>query len=185
PAVQPTAIVTEAPLPSPQPEQPTESSAVQAAPAAEALPPAEPKVGFLAPDLTLSTLDGSSIRLADLRGKNVLINYWVTWCIPCMAELPVLSQLSQVYQEQNVVILAVNGIQQDQLGDVQQVVAELGLTQPVLLDEHESFWSTYLVQFLPTSFFIDSQGVIRHIMLGSATEDVIRSKLDMLITNQL
>jgi peroxiredoxin len=177
-------IVTEAPQPT-QVEQPTESPAVEEAAPAEALPPAEPKVGFLAPDLTLTALDGSLVRLADLRGKNVLINYWVTWCIPCMDELPILSQLSQDYQDQNVIILTVNGIEQDQLGEVQQLVAELGLTQPVLLDEHESFWSTYLVQFLPTSFFIDTQGVIRHIMLGSATEDAIRSKIDQLIVNQL
>lgn len=185
PEVQPTAFLIETPLPTSQPEQPTENSAVQAAPQAEALPSAEPKVGFLAPDISLSTLDGSVVRLADLRGKNVLINYWVTWCIPCMNELPVLSQLSQVYQDQNVVILTVNGIEQDQMGAVQQVVADLGLKQPVLLDESQSFWSTYLVQFLPTSFFIDTQGIIRHIMLGSATEDALRSKLDMLILNQL
>jgi thiol-disulfide isomerase/thioredoxin len=125
------------------------------------------------------------VRLADLRGKNILINYWVTWCIPCMDELPILSRLNQDYQDQNVIILTVNGIEQDQLGEVQQLVAELGLTQPVLLDENESFWSTYLVQFLPTSFFIDTEGIIRHIMLGSATEDVIRSKIDQLIVNQL
>jgi peroxiredoxin len=158
--------------------------AEQPAPA-QALPPAEPKVGFLAPDLTLTALDGSSIRLSDLRGKNVLLNYWVTWCIPCMDELPILSQLSLEYQGQNVVILAVNGIEQDQLGAVQQLVSDMGLAQPVLLDENESLWTTYLVQFLPTSFFIDTQGVIRHIMLGSAPEDVIRTKLDQLIVNQL
>jgi peroxiredoxin len=151
----------------------------------EASPPAEPKVGFLAPDLTLTTLDGSTVNLSDLRGKNVLVNYWVTWCIPCMDELPALQRLSQDYQERNVVILTVNGIEQDELGKVQQLVADMGLTTTVMLDENESFWKTYLVQFLPTSFFIDTQGVIRHIMLGSGTEDTIRLKIDQLIANQL
>ncbi len=169
----------------PDATQPTAPAAVVESEQVESLPPVEPKVGFLAPDITLTTLDGSSVRLADLRGKNILINYWVTWCIPCMDELPILSRLNQDYQDQNVIILTVNGIEQDQLGEVQQLVAELGLTQPVLLDENESFWSTYLVQFLPTSFFIDTEGIIRHIMLGSATEDVIRSKIDQLIVNQL
>jgi peroxiredoxin len=151
----------------------------------EALPPAEPKVGFLAPDLTLTSLDGSAINLSELRGKNVLVNYWVTWCVPCMDELPALQRLSQDYQEQNLVILTVNGIEQDELGKVQQLVTDLGLTTTVMLDENESFWKTYLVQFLPTSFFIDTQGVIRHIMLGSGTEDNIRLKIDQLIANQL
>jgi peroxiredoxin len=166
------------------PAEPVQPAA--AAPASgEALPPAEPKVGFLAPDLTLITLDGSAVNLADLRGKNVLVNYWVTWCIPCMDELPALQRLSQDYQGQNVVILTVNGIEQDELGKVQQLVADMGLTTTVMLDENESFWKTYLVQFLPTSFFIDTQGVIRHIMLGSGTEETIRLKIDQLIANQL
>ena len=148
------------------------------------LPPAEPKVGFLAPDITLNALDGTSLRLSDLRGKNIIINYWVTWCIPCQDELPALSRVSQDYQDQNLVILTVNGIQQDQLDKVQQLVSDLGLINPVLLDEGEAFWSTYMVQFLPTSFFIDSQGIIRHIMLGSTSEDNLRAKINQLINNQ-
>jgi len=102
-----------------------------------------------------------------------------------MDELPLLSRVSLDYQDQNLVILTVNGIEQDQLDKVQQIISELGLDQTVLLDEHESFWTTYLVQFLPTSFFIDTQGVIRHIMLGSATEDTLRSTIDQLLAGQL
>lgn len=161
------------------------SSPVEAPSPAESLPLAEPRVGFLAPDLTLTALDGETIRIADLRGKNILINYWVSWCIPCMDELSALSRVYQDYQDQNVAIITVNGIEQDELEKVNQVVADLALVQPVLLDAKEAFWSTYLVQFLPTSFFIDTEGVIRHIMLGSAAEDVIRSKIDQLIINQL
>ncbi len=151
---------------------------------AEASLPAEPKVGFLAPDITLNALDGTAFRLSDLRGKNIILNYWVTWCIPCQDELPALSRVSQDYQDQNLVILTINGIQQDKLDKVQQLVIDLGLTNPVLLDEGETFWSTYMVQFLPTSFFIDNQGIIRHIMLGSATEDALRAKVNQLINNQ-
>jgi len=166
------------------PVTPTLEAAPVEAQAAAALPDAEPKVGFMAPDITLTALDGSTIKLSDLRGKNVLINYWVTWCIPCMDELPALSRLSQDYQGQNLVILTVNGINQDELSKVQQLVTDLGLSNPVLLDEGEAFWNTYLVQFLPTSFFIDSQGIIRHIQLGSASEDQIRANVDQLINNQ-
>lgn len=152
---------------------------------AEALPSEEPQVGFLAPDLTLINMDGNVIRLSDLRGKNVVINYWVTWCVPCQEELPALDKISQEYQNNNLVVISINGIEQDQIEAVRQMVSEMGLTQTIALDENENFWQSYLVQFLPTSFFIDSQGIIRHILLGSTSEENFRTKVDELLAGQL
>ena len=181
----PTLEAEPAPQMDAQPPSPASEEAAPDPAVVENLPPVEPHVGFLAPDITLTAIDGNAVALSELRGKNVLINYWVTWCVPCMDELPLLSRVSLDYQDQNLVVLTVNGIEQDQLDKVQQIISELGLDQTVLLDKHESFWTTYLVQFLPTSFFIDTQGVIRHIMLGSATEDTLRSTIDQLLAGQL
>lgn len=145
----------------------------------------EPSVGFTAPDFALKTLDGGTLSLSELRGKNVMLNYWASWCIPCMEELPILEKIYQDYQGKDVVILSVNGIQQDDLSTVSETVGSLGLTYPVVLDEGESLWNAYLVRFLPTSFFIDDQGVIRDIQLGSVSEADLRLKIDRLISDQL
>jgi len=151
----------------------------------DALPPTEVKVGFSAPNFSMTTLDGRTVQLSDLRGQNVLINYWVTWCDPCIEELGFLDQIGQEYLARGFTILSVNGLAQNPLPDVEAVVNQNGLTFPILLDENDGFYQTYLVKFLPTSFFIDENGVIRHIQLGSATEDVFRSKIEQLLTDQL
>jgi peroxiredoxin len=150
-----------------------------------ALPPVSPEVGGLAPDLSLTTLNEENIQISQLRGKYLLINYWVTWCIPCMDELPALDRVSRDYQAENVVILTVNGTAKDKIDDITRVVNDLQLTNPILLDKRDEFWKAYHVQFLPTSFLIDNNGVIRYIIRGSATEEVIREKLDLLVSGQL
>jgi len=145
----------------------------------------EPTVGSQAPEFNLQTLDGQSLQLSALRGKNVLLSYWVTWCIPCMEELPILNQLSQEYQAQNLVILSVNGIKQDEMGKVMAAVADLGISMPMAFDQDDALWNSYWVRFLPTSFFIDEDGVIRHIQLGNLSEEDLRSKIEQLMSDQL
>jgi peroxiredoxin len=140
-------------------------------------------VGFSAPDFTLTTLDGKSVRLSDLQGQNILVNYWVTWCDPCLEELGFLDNLAQEYQARGFTILSVNGLAQNPLPDVESIVSQKSLTLPVLLDESDNFYNTYLVKFLPTSFFIDENGVIRHIQLGSATEETFRAKIEQLLSD--
>ena len=148
-------------------------------------PSVEPSVGHTAPDFALNTLNGSQMRLSDLKGKNVLINYWVTWCIPCMEEMPTIQKLYQEYAQKGLMVVSVNGIAQDELDKVTQTVTNLGLTYPIVLDENDTIYKSYWVSFLPTSFFIDEQGVIRHIKLGGASEEELRIKLDQLLADQL
>jgi len=133
----------------------------------------------------MTTLDGKTVQLSDFRGQNVLINYWVTWCDPCLQELGFLDKIEQEYQGRGFTILSVNGLAQNPMSDVEAVVSQDGLTLPILLDENDSFFQTYLVKFLPTSFFIDENGVFRHIQLGSATEDTFRTKIEQLLSDQL
>ena len=145
----------------------------------------EPTVGSFAPDFTLQTLDGGSINLSGLRGQNVLINYWVTWCEPCLEEMPALEKIHQEYQGKNLVILSVNGIAQDDLQKVQDTVSGLGLTYPVVLDEADTIFKSYWLGFMPTSVFIDAQGVIRFIKFGGADETEFRAKIDQLLAGTL
>jgi cytochrome c biogenesis protein CcmG/thiol:disulfide interchange protein DsbE len=150
------------------------------------IPAGEPRVGYLAPDFTLQTIDGQTVQLSSLRGKSVVINYWVTWCVPCMTELPALDSIFQDYQDQGMMILSVNGIEQDELTKVNETVNSMALTYPVLLDEGDLLKQKYWIGgFVPTTFFIDDQGIIREILLGSASEADFREKIDKLLSHQL
>jgi peroxiredoxin len=182
----PTAIPVLPPAqPSPTPAEP--APAPQPAPAQNLLPPDQlpsvaPTKGHLAPDFTLQTIDGTSIHLADLRGQPVIVNYWSTWCIPCQEELPALEQLRAEFQGSGITILSINAIEQDTMEDVQQTIAQHGLTHPILLDKGAAFYDAYNVLFFPTSFFIDANGIITEVLLGGATQDEFRQRIQRLLS---
>lgn len=142
-------------------------------------------VGSLAPDFRLTTLDGENISLADLQGKNVLINYWATWCPPCLNELTALENIQNQFEHQDFLVVTINGIEQDNLGDVQATVQEYGITYPVLLDENETFWDSYRILFLPTSIYIDELGIIRFIKFGEQSEAEFVDMIQQLLSDQL
>jgi peroxiredoxin len=173
-------VETEPQVAEPTPEPPQ--------PADEAVPAnlnVDPSVGSLAPDFQLTTLDGGNISLADLQGKNVLINYWATWCPPCLNELTALENIQSQFEGQDFVIVTINGIEQDNLGDVQATIQKYGVTYPVLLDENEAFWDAYRILFLPTSIYINEQGVIRFIKLGEQSEAEFADMIEQLLSDQL
>ncbi len=125
-----------------------------------------PHRGFLAPDFELQNAAGESIRLSDLRGQAILLNIWATWCPPCQAEMPAMQAVYEAYQEDGFVILAVNAANQDDRQAVLSFIQEYSLTFPVLFDDTGSVAQTYLANALPTSFFIDRNGVIQEVVVG-------------------
>ncbi len=144
-----------------------------------------PQQGFLAPDFTLETLAGESITLSELRGKAVLLNFWATWCPPCRAEMPAFQQAYQDYSDQDFVILAVNAIQQDNLAAIHEFQAEYGLSFPIVLDNDGNVSRAYQVRSLPTSFFIDKDGVISEVVIGGPiAEALIRSRIEELVNHE-
>lgn len=147
--------------------------------------PVEPAVGSRAPDFTLQTLDGQTVRMADLLGRPVVISYWATWCIPCKQELPVLNQLYQEYRERGLVVLSVNATDQDDLQSVQSMAAEMGMSFPVLLDDGKNFSESYQAMFFPSTFFVDPNGVIRFIRLGDSSEEFLRDHVEGLLAGTL
>ncbi len=142
-----------------------------------------PAEGFLAPDFTLDTLDGTQITLSDLRGQVVLVNFWASWCPPCRTEMPAMERVYQDYAGQGFVILAVNATNQDSVEAARQFVAEQGLTFPILLDSSGSVSALYQMRSLPTSFFIGADGIIDEVVIGGPmSEALLRTRIENLLT---
>jgi len=121
-------------------------------------------VGSVAPDFTLTSLSGENIRLAEQRGKIVIVTFWASWCSPCRIELPHFQKLQQDLDEDKVSVLAVSA--DSRLKDVSTFSKELSLTVPMFFDPGLDVNQLYRVRAMPTTFIIDSSGVIRNIHMG-------------------
>jgi len=137
--------------------------------------PAIPLPGHPAPDFALQSLDGQTLHLSDLHGQAVVLNFWASWCPPCRAEMPELEQAYQDNQSGGLVVLGVNqGEQQPVAADF---VQQFGLTFPVVLDQDLLASRTYKVNSLPTTFFIDRNGIIRERVTGQMNTALLDEKL--------
>lgn len=140
---------------------------------------AVPQQGFPAPDFQLPALDGSSVRLSDLRGRPVIVNFWATWCPPCRAEMPALQQVARRYEAQGLTVLLVN--QGEPPAQVRAFLDSLGITLPTLLD-NGTVALAYRVRGLPTTVFIRPDGHIEDIVTGGPlTEPFLESKVQALL----
>jgi peroxiredoxin len=141
-----------------------------------------PRQGFMAPDFSLQTPDGQSLRLSDLRGRAVLVNLWTSWCPPCRQEMPAMQRAYAEFQGQGFEILAVNATHQDSLQDAVQFSSDLGLSFPILLDNQGEISQLYQLRSLPTSFFIDREGVIQEVVIGGPmSEALLRIRIQELL----
>lgn len=139
-----------------------------------------PRVGAIAPDFVLNGLDGRSIRLSDLRGKRVVVNFWATWCPPCRAEMPDLERVASEYRDLGVVVLAVDQLETPER--VTSFLTEIGLSPTPALspvfDVGGEVSQAYRVSALPSTFVVDANGVIRDVQLGPLNEGTLRAKLE-------
>ncbi len=125
---------------------------------------AQPAVGRLAPDFTLETLDGETFQLSDHLGKTpIVLNYWATWCGPCRREIPVL-QAAYEHYEGDILFLGVDLAEDPEV--VQAYVDDIGMTFTVPMDVDQVAAERYNIHGLPTTFFIDRDGIIRSVWAG-------------------
>ena len=137
------------------------------------------RVGAPAPDFRLLDLAGKEVRLSDFRGSRVLVNFWATWCPPCRAEMADLDAVARQGRDTGVVVLAVD--QEEDPDDVRRFVSTLGLSSlTVVLDEDGRVGATYRATGLPTSFFVDEQGVLRDIAVGPLSRSAATNRLERL-----
>lgn len=125
-----------------------------------------PQEGFLAPDFDLETLGSDRLSTNQLEGKAVILNFWASWCPPCRAEMPDFQQASQEYAGSDLLIIGINATSQDTRGNAISFLQENNITFPIALDPQGTAASDYQVHSLPTTFFIDSHGVIQKVVIG-------------------
>ena len=135
-----------------------------------------PIIGHPAPDFTLVDLEGNAVRLGDLRGKVVFLNFWAIGCPPCRLEMPEMEELYQEYKDDGVVIIGVDVGEPESI--VSAFVEENGYSWTFVIDTTgEVFMGEYEVTVIPWSFFIDRDGIIRAINRGYMDRATMEAKL--------
>lgn len=140
--------------------------------------PAVAEVNRPAPDFVLPAQGGGEVRLADYRGKVVLVNFWGTWCEPCKEETPALQQAYERLRGEGLVVVGVNLTNQEGSradAKIQQFVDSYGVTYPIALDTDGSVASDYRLYPIPTSYIVDPQGNIRFIKASVLTASEIEA----------
>lgn len=123
-----------------------------------------PAVGARAPDFALNSSTGRNMRLSELRGEVVLINFWATWCGPCRQEMPQLGRLYEQYRAAGFTLLGVNI--DDNRANAEAVVKKLGLHFPTLFDSDKRVARLYDVDTMPATLLIDRDGRVRYVHRG-------------------
>ena len=138
-------------------------------------PPAA-AIGRAAPDFRLTTLAGQPLRLSDLQGKTVLINFWATWCPPCRQEMPEIVSAYARYRDRGFAVVSVD--EQEDAGTVSKWVTEFGMQFPVVLDTSGQVGRAFRAgtQF-PTSLFIGPNGIITDIKYGPMDRQYLDQRL--------
>jgi thiol-disulfide isomerase/thioredoxin len=128
---------------------------------------AAPEVGLPAPEIQLAQLDGTPLRLSDLKGKAVLVNFWATWCGPCRVEMPMLQQAYERHPDE-LVVLGVNAAEPE--ATVRKNIDELGITFNILLDPESQAVRDYHISGFPTTYLIDKEGMIKVEHIGQLSQ---------------
>jgi len=129
----------------------------------------EVQVGKPAPDFELAMIDGSLMRLSDYRGQPVALNFWTTWCPGCGAELPRLEKTMEEHADEGLVVLAVNGGEWP--ANVESFLEERGVELDVPLDAKKEVYNHYNIKGLPTTIWIDRDGIVRAVHIGVLSDE--------------
>jgi len=141
------------------------------------------KVGNIAPDFKSETIDGKELKLSDYKGRVILLDFWASWCGPCQKELPFLFQLYDDNEDRNFIIIAVNI--DKKLNSAQKFLEKLTEKAhfPIVWDSKSEIPTLYNIESMPTTIFIDKEGVIRYIHTGftDPSKDLLRQELEELL----
>ncbi len=137
--------------------------------------------GSTAPDFTLKSRSGENIKLSELRGEVVMVNFWASWCAPCRQEMPLLEDIYDRYSDMGFTLLGVN-VEEDSSAAL-DLLKEIPVTFPILLDTRNSVSKLYNVVAMPSTVILDRDGKVRFIHRGylPGYEDEYRQQIKELI----
>jgi peroxiredoxin len=161
----------------PAPQASAEPSAAQQTDAVTS-----PLLGKPAPDFTLHDLAGRPVSLADYRGKAVLINFWATWCTPCLVEMPWFIALQNKYASQGFTILGIDDKDYpEDLSKVPSFARKMNLNYPVLYGTAKIYTAYGCCDYLPMSYYVDRAGTVRIATVGLGERDTVESYIRRLL----
>lgn len=142
-----------------------------------------PELAVPLPDGTtyqLTDLDGQPVRLADLRGKAVWINFWASWCPPCQSETPVIRDLAERYASRGLVVVGIS-VQETSLNDVRAYATRYQLGYTIATDLSGYIFRLYRPPGLPTQVFVGPDGAIRSVVLAPLTEADATAQIEAIL----
>jgi len=157
----------------PPPEEPPE-------PETTVEPEVGPQIGKYAPDFMFKNPEGETTSLSDFRGNSVVLNFWATWCGPCKFEMPLIQELANDAATTDIGLILMTVNSGESADTVAKFMIEKGFSFPVLLDTQKGIGRAYNVRAIPTTFFIDKDGIIRDIKVGAFTAE---ADLDAILEN--
>lgn len=135
-----------------------------------------------APDFDLQTMGGDRVKLGDLRGSPIVINFWSTWCGPCIAEHQLIRRMQQVYAPKGVLFYSI--LYEDTVENAKQFLKRYGDAAPILLDPGLRTAINYGVAGVPETFFIDRQGKVFYKHAGVLNPRIVAEKLALLMQEE-
>ena len=133
----------------------------------------------VAPDFTLQDLAGKKVRLADLKGKVVLLEFWATWCPPCRAEIPAIERLHTQYGGKGLTVLAI-ALDEGGWDEVKAFAAEHKISYTVLKGT-EDVSAKYMVRLIPSTFLVDKEGTIKKRYMGGGSSEAVEQDIKALL----
>jgi cytochrome c biogenesis protein CcmG/thiol:disulfide interchange protein DsbE len=132
-----------------------------------------------APQLTLQTLDGQTVSLEALHGRPVIVNFWASWCVPCREEFPLLVDAYQRYSPRGLEIVGI--IHDDGAQTATDFARSYGATWPLALDPNDEAWNAFRAAFVPVSYYIDRDGVVRAISYGPPPSGFLDDQIQQIL----
>lgn len=132
-----------------------------------------------APDFSLTSFDGETITLSELRGQVVIINFWASWCTTCREEAPYLEQTWRKYKDKGVVFIGVDYV--DAEPNALDYIAEFDITYPNVPDLGEKVAEAYRMQGVPETFYINKAGEIAGLYIGPLSPPILDNVIDDLL----
>jgi thiol-disulfide isomerase/thioredoxin len=140
-----------------------------------------PKEGETPLDFELKTLSGDKVKLSDLRGSPVLINFWATWCGPCKEEMPLIVEQYNWNKGRGLRVLAIDSVAFDNLDDIHKYVDQFKMTFDVVLDEEDKVSLDWAIMGLPSSIFIKPDGTVAAVKVGQMSSAQLGEYLKLIL----